>query len=279
MSGLPSWLRPRAMVGLAIALQCAGCATAPIEETKAFSSAVTAVRSAGDLLLDELNVAERNQRLKVIRSNPRAQYNFATADAYYYASIAEAPDTAIFRSSLQIIQDYADLLLSLVEGRNIDVARGQLETIATKIAELARFPGVPAAFGQLSPLIDQALLAQSRAEARQLVIQGAPAIVGVIESLEDAAPVMFRVLIYDLRTEPQTGTQRNAKIEGYRTAVANYVVLLDRLRATFERLAGAYEQPSNVVTLAALADAAGQLNADVKAVRQALVTLRRGGAS
>ena len=259
---------------LIVLLLVCGCATGPVEETKAFVAATNTVKSTSDLLWDELNVAERNQHLRIIAKSPSARFSFRLDDAYYFSNIAESPDTAQFRRALAIIHDYSELLRTLVEGTNIDAARGQIEALAANVGVLVGSPGISLAVGQLSVVLNQLIAAVNLAEARRLAVDGAPAITELIGSLRAAAPAIFDTLTADLRVAG--GTESAKKIALQRIVVANFVVLLDRLQDTFVRLVRAFERPSNPVTLAALVKASADLEADVKAARQALVRLRSG---
>lgn len=248
------------------------CATAPIEETKAFSAAVSAVKSASDLLWDELNIAERNRYQRRIAATKTGRVRFQVGDAYYFSTIAEAPATADLRRSIRIIHDYSELLRMLVEGTNIEAARGQIQGIIGKLSTLAGNPAIGAAAGELSGLLDQLLRVISLEEAKRLVIAGAPAIRDLVAALRSATPAIFRELVDDILATGGTAK----KIKDERAIVSNFVVMLDRLDQTFVYLVQAFERPSNPVTLSVLVALSTQLEADVKSVRQAYIVFRRG---
>jgi hypothetical protein len=265
----------RYLVGLAVALCLGGCAAAPLEETRAFVSAVNTVKSTSDLLWDELNVAERNQHLRIIaRRSPGARFQFRLEDAYYFSNIAESPDTAQFRRALLIVHDYSELLRTLVEGTNVQAARGQIEALVMSVSILAGSPGISLAVAQLRGVLDKLIQTANLAEARRLVVEGEPAIRELIFSLKQAAPSIFSTLTADLRISGGADAPRRLSLQ--RTVVANFVVMLDRLDQNFVRLVRAFEQPSNPVTLAALVQATAELNADIKSAREALARLRSG---
>jgi hypothetical protein len=252
----------------AAAAMISGCASGPVEETKAFVGAVAAVKSSTDTILDDFNIAERNQYAHMHKRDPV----FRVQGAYYISTIAEAPDTTNYRRALVILHDYAELLRVLVDGSNMETARGQIEALAANISVLTANPAFALAAKELSFLFDQLIAAANIAEAKRLAVAGETPIRDLVVAMKDATPSMFRVLTLDLRRSRVEST----KFTEYRIALANYVVLLDRLGETFSRLIRAFERPSNPVTLAALVKATADLNADVRAMRQSLAVLRRG---
>lgn len=262
----------RYVLTVAAALCLNACATAPVQETKAFAAAVNAVKSTSDLLWDELNVAERNRYRRQLAATKTGRVRFQVADAYYFSTIAEAPATTDFRRALTIIHDYSELLRMLVEGTNVEAARGQIQSIIGKLSMIAGNPAIGAAAGELSGLLDQLLRVISIEEAKRLVVAGAPAIRELVAALRNATPAIFRELTDDILATGGTAK----KIDAERIVVANFVVMLDRLDLTFAQLVRAFEHPTNPVTLAALVAVSTQLEADVKSVRQAYIALRTG---
>lgn len=250
-----------------VAVFASGCATGPVEETKAFVSAVAAVKSSTDSLLDDLNIAEKKNYAQRYGNDPV----FTVGSAYYVSNIAEAPDTAQYRRALVILHEYAELLRVLVDGSNVESVRGQIEALAATVATFTGTPGIGVAVNSLSALLDRMIVAGSVAEARRLAVEGEPAIQALLAAMKNATPSMFRVLTLDLRR----ARAENSKFSAYRVALANYVVLIDRLDEAFMRLIRAFERPSNPVTLAALVKTTAELTADVRAARQALAALRR----
>jgi len=66
------------------------------------------------------------------------------------------------------------------------------------------------------------------------------------------------------------------RIAAYRTAVSNYVILLDELERAFEQLVTAFQQPRNAVSLASVAQRTAQLTAHAEAWRRVYSLLRTG---
>jgi hypothetical protein len=253
------------LLGISV-VTLASCATAPVDEVKSFVSAVAATKTASDALCDQLDVAER--QVQIAQIERKTINNFAVQNAYYYSTVGEPPKTHEFRNAIQIVSSYATILLNLIQGTGVDASRSEIISIVQNIATLAGVSGIGPAAQALTPLINQLLLAQSQAEARQLAVAGAPKIANLIFALKNATPAMFELLLAN--AEPATP----AVIRSYKTALGNYVVTLDDLQQSFSRLIDAYDHPSNPATLAGLAQLTGQLNADAVAVRQALVKSR-----
>ena len=67
------------------------------------------------------------------------------------------------------------------------------------------------------------------------------------------------------------------RIEAYRIAVSNYVVLLDDLEQAFEQLVVAFQTRRNAVSLASVAQRSAQLTAHADAWRRVYSILRAGG--
>jgi hypothetical protein len=112
---------------------------------------------------------------------------------------------------------------------------------------------------------------ESRAEARELAMTGGPAVHTLIDELRRATPAMFDILRAD--TISKEGPS-SPKLDTYKATLGNFIVLLDQLETTFDALLAAYRQPSGFAELEALSEAAGELNAGVKAMRQALAERR-----
>jgi hypothetical protein len=255
----------RVGVGMLLLL-ATSCATAPIEATRAFDDAVTAVKGAGDTILDEMSVAERRNYLA---KSPHSKLRFYVQDAPYIATIGEPPATAMFRHSLDLVKKYSQLIRSFAEGNNTEEARGQLLSIASTIGQLTKFAQLAPAAGQLSSVIDEAIRLYDIGESKRLVVEGAPLVKDVLTRLRNSTGTIFETIVADAKL---TGNPRFS-LEAERVRVANFVVLLDQLQAALDRMVVAYLNPTNAVTLADLAKATGELNADVTAARKAFATL------
>jgi hypothetical protein len=69
----------RILIGLAITINLSTCTSVPVQETKAFADGTKAVRAASDLLLDQINVAEKNTGLRLAKR----MISFRVDDACY----------------------------------------------------------------------------------------------------------------------------------------------------------------------------------------------------
>jgi hypothetical protein len=139
--------------------------------------------------------------------------------------------------------------------------------------------------GALEPIIKDAAQAKNVEELKRLVLSGAPHVTRLIESLQSAAPEVFKTLIsQSVRAVTSPEALDNAavakehlnRIAAYRIAVSNYVVLLDELEQAFAQLVTAFQQPRNAVTLAAVAQRTAQLTAHAEAWRRVYSILRTG---
>lgn len=253
----------RALLGMLLAAFLASCMSVPLAETGAMVKAVDAVKTAGDVLIGELNAAEKQAHLLAAKPSPN---DFEPRDAVYYSTLdTVAPRTARFKAAIEILKSYADLINGLVQGTGTDAAQEQLQSIWKNLSTVLGLPGTQSVIATLSPLIKRALLAQSQAEARALVLEGAPAIHNLIGALRDATPAMFEILVASSYKPGEVFGSANEKL---RVEISNYVILFDRLQETFDRLADAFAKPGNAMSLATLAAATGELIADAKIVAQ-----------
>ncbi|MQW86174.1 hypothetical protein [Sinorhizobium saheli] len=241
---------------------------APVEEARAFAEAADAVTDAGTLLFDGLAVAERQRRQELHNANPAQRYEFNVDDAPYFATIGEPPGTESFRRALAVVTAYADLVVALVEGKDVAASKSYLVQISNDLKQITGIPGVAVAVQTLDPLIDHALRAHSVAEARRLVLQGTQGVEDLLLALKNAAPTIYSTMIYMDRKVPGSSESKTAKLNADRTKVANFVVLLDRLRATFGMLKVAFEHQNGRAGLAELAAESARLRADVDAARK-----------
>jgi hypothetical protein len=256
-------------LSIVVLLCLLGCATGPIEETKSFISAVAAVKSATDAILDDFNVAERNQ----FSRQRHGAFNLRTADeAYYYSTLADAPSTRQFRRGILVIQEYSELLRILVDGTNVAAVHAQAESLANSIAGLVADARVKAAFAAFSPILDQLVGIAGLAEAKRLALAGEKPMRILLASLRDAAPKILDGFLIDIQAS-SSATQAEVlrRSTERRLIVANDVVMLDRLDEAFVR---AYEQPNNPVTLSLLVKATNQLESDLQAARKTLAIIR-----
>lgn len=222
---------------------------------------------------------------------PKVQNGFCLEDSYYYSALADPPATRAFRRALAVVGNYTELLLILAEGRNLDEARGQLETIAGNVGtalEAAGMPGIglplKGALQALEPLLTLAARQGNAEELKRRVRDEAPKVEGLISALREFARELFHTLAEEplerFNTQGLANTEvarvESLRIEAYRVAISNYVVLLDRYRELLKDLVAAYDSPRNPVTLARIAERSAQLSTQADAWRRSLASLRTG---
>lgn len=248
-----------------LSLFICGCAVVPREEGAAFVAAAQATKSGTDPLFDQLSAAEKRQQRESIKDS--RPFKFEVDDAYAFATNEDGRSTHAFRAGVSVVVDYASLLQALQEGSGTATPQAQILKIAADISAAAVVPELSVAATALKPVISHLLNAQSRMEARRLAIDAAPQVDRLIVALRDAAPAIYKTIVAE---KVSTGTVKGTNFEEYKVVAANYVVLLDKLLASFRALVLAYERPSNAAMLRTISENTGELTADAKALRSAL---------
>lgn len=246
-----------------------GCATAPVEETRAFDNAVVAIKDAGDLLLDAVSAAERRTYVANLKKKKGA-YAFSTADAPYFATVGDPRNVAAYRQSLNVLKQYSALLLSLAQGDDVSTIHASYLSLAGTVSAAAKATQFVPYVQALSPFIDAGLKAQSTAEARRIALQGLPVVRNLLTAFHDHAGDMFSALLADRALANAPASTINAD----RVMVANFVVVLESLQTTLDQLALAYSRKSSPATLATLVAASSQLAADVASARKTYEAMR-----
>ena len=126
--------------------------------------------------------------------------------------------------------------------------------------------------------------AGEREGVARFVEDAAPKVERLLAALREFSPELFTTLTEaslarfntDGLENPELARIEATRIDGYRVAVSNYVVLLDRYDALLGDLVDAYNQPHDSITLAALSERAGELSAQAGAWRRTLASLRTG---
>ena len=296
------------------ALLLSGCATAPVDQIRYFSQAFTTVNTVGQPLLDDLAVAERTQGRQIAQRRaqgdsergsvecPKAQLpwqavagsagfirGFCLPDAGYFADLGDPPATAQLRGGLAVIERYANVLSLLADGRNIDGAIGEVDALGQEVSGLLAVAGVAeqpigAALTALQPILASAARQANAAEARRLILEGAPKLSALLAALHSSAPAMFDTLIEAsaqravLLESPIPIATELARIEAYRVAVANYVVLLVQLQSAWEATVTAANALKGEAGIASLIAQTAALRSNAEAARRVFAVLRMGGA-
>lgn len=219
------------------------------------------------------------------------QNGFCAEDSYYYSELSDPPGTAMFRRSLAAVGDYTRVLLILAEDRNLAAAQAQLQSLAANVGgvlELAGASGLGPAAGALAsalqPVLSLAAKHGNAEELRRNVKEVSPQVVAVIGQLRATAPELFTTLTEqslarfrrDGLVNAEIAQLEAGRIETYRVAVSNYVVLLDQYQALLSSLVAAYDVEGKALTLAGLAERSAQLSAQADAWRRTFSALRLG---
>lgn len=222
---------------------------------------------------------------------PKVLTGFCTADSAYYSVLTDPPATAAFRHGLAALGAYTDLLLTLAEGRNLPEAQAQVKALSGNLGTIlaaAGAPGASAALGTavtaLQPVLDLAARQSNLEELKRLLLEDSGKVDAVATALRDAAPELFATLteapLRQFNEEgldnPAIAREAAARVEGYRVAVSNYVVLLDRYNSLLQQLSAAMKQPKPAATLAVLVQRSAELSQSADAWRRTLSGLRTG---
>jgi hypothetical protein len=226
---------------------------------------------------------------QVTVSNVSVQNGFCIDDSYYYSELADPPATAAFRRSLAAIDSYTQVLLILAEGRNVEAAQAEVHSIAANVGGVLDLAGggVGTALTGLSSALQPLLgLAAQRSNAKELgrnVKQVSPQTIALLAELRKAAPELFKTLTE--RSVARMNTQglasadvakaEAARIDAYRTAVSNYVVLLDEYQRLLSQLVESYDT-DGTITLSSLARRSAELSAQSDVWRRTYSALRMG---
>jgi hypothetical protein len=213
---------------------------------------------------------------------------FCLEDAGFYSKIGDPPLTQTFRRALALVGEFAKALVALADGSSAAAAVTQVQQLVQDAESLAG--SLPGASGigtavngivtALKPLANEAAKAASAEQERSVILEAQPQVAKLIVALQQAAPALFDVLTQQtqkrIRAADHPQAADVARIEAYRVAISDYVVLLGRLREAWNQLAVAAKQPSNSASLASLTLTSAQIVADAATVRQSLAQLRRG---
>lgn len=293
----------RATVAALLAALLASCTPAlPREEVRRATAAYDATAAAAAPIFDEVALADRRAAATaaafaapeedvLTEGELRVVLTFDPANASSLATIGEPVSVARQRRGLEVVGQYFEVLTVLAEGRNIGEAKIQLQVLAGGIAGLAALTmggaAIPltAAVAALGPIVDEAARVQNSEELRRLVLEGADKVDALIAALQGSSGAMFKVLKAEpeaaaegpLRENPAARRTELERIKGYQVALANYVVLLDQLRATLHALVAAVRAPGSAVSLASLSAASSNLLIQAEAARRAYAIVRRPG--
>ena len=298
---------------LAGVLLLAGCASAPVDQIRYFSQAFAAVNTVGQPLLDDLAIAERAQGRQIAQRRAQGESEVGNAacpkervpwqvaagstgfirgyclpDSGYFSDLGDPPATAQLRGGLLVIERFAAVLSLLAEGKNVDGAIGEVDALGQQVSGLLAVAGVAeqpigVALTALQPILASAARQANAAEARRLILLGAPKVSVLVAALHSAAPAMFDTLIEAsaqravLLEQPGPVATEITRIEAYRVAVANYVVLLQQLQSAWDATLAAATAPNGQAGIASLVAQTAELRSNAEAARRVFAVLRMGG--
>ena len=298
---------------LSAALLLSGCMSAPVDQIRYFSQAFAAVNTVGQPLLDDLAIAERAQGKQIAQRRAQGESEvgsvgcpkervpwqvlagsagfmrgYCLPDSGYFSDLGDPPATAQLRGGLIVIERYAAVLSLLADGRNVDGAIGEIGALGQEVGGLLAVAGVAeqpigAALLALQPILASAARQANAAEARRLILEGAPKVSALLAALYGAAPAMFDTLIEAsaqravLLEQPGPVAAEVARIEAYRVAVANYVVLLQQLQSAWDATLAAATAPQGQAGVASLVAQMAALRSNAEAARRVFAVLRMGG--
>ena len=226
----------------------------------------------------------------VSKDMPKVQDGFCIEDSYYYSDISDPPATRAFRQALAGVGDYTQLLVILAEGRNVAEAKDQIMTLTNNLGlalgaagTTGLGPTLKVLVNAFDPLLDLAAKRSNAKELQRLVVQESPKVLNLVAAMRTAAREFFNTLAeaplarFNLAIDkPETAKIEAERIDAYRIAVSNYVVLLDQYEALLRDLVKVYDHPRGTITLASLTERSAQLSAQADAWRRSLASLRAG---
>lgn len=284
---------------LPLVLGMVGCASnIPRDQVQRANAAYEAVAARSEPVLTELSIAERRNFVRVLLMDDNAAQNggivipttFNQASAAYFSTIGDPALTSSVRRGLGIVGDYFKLLVILAEGRNIDEAKGQIKALSDSVAGIVAVAtggaGIPIAgvVNQLAPLIGLWAEAKNAEELRRLVLDGEPIVKSLITHLQSASAEMHETLTRTPMRAVRTTLSGNAdarhtafvQMEESQIALADYVVLLEKLKDTMTALAAAVRSPGSPLALSSLAASADSVLIETRAASGAIAIIRAG---
>jgi hypothetical protein len=215
-------------------------------------------------------------------------------DAPFEASIGDPPGTAALRAGLGTVTALSAALVGLTDGTNAGAAADDLVRSVAALSDLVAaggaLVGTPLATGGLKAAIEELRgLARRLADelnarrARELILENERQVDALLAGLREAVPAMWTVLTSDLQIAIMANPRMAetelrpavARAEAYRRLLSDYAVLIARAQEAWRGAVTAARTPGSL-TLAAVAENATRLRADLEAIRRAQAALRSG---
>lgn len=278
-------------VTTALLLAGTACTQLPRPEFQAYRDSFQAAHVAADPLIAEYAVAERADALREIQRDPRRTYardgyfsDLQLTDAAAISPLAQPPGADGLIRIYRGIELYNETLLALAENRNIDVARTQLQQLSTEITAIVpglqtAQPAIAAGANLLLTFLGPAIAADNRERFREIVLAGYPLVRDLIDVLRTHAQPQFATRIAGLlrRLDTERNDVQRARlikeINDWHTVYANYVALLDVMKARLGDLNAAVANPRSAPVLERAVQGAAEVRAYADALRLSIAQI------
>lgn len=298
-------------IGLTAGLMLAStaCTQLPRVEFQAYRDSFAASQTAASSINADYAVAERTARLNALRAadsvdengnvlkdedgDPIPRYTddnpffrtFELADATAVSTIGLPPGAAAIDRAFRAIAAYNDTLAALAENRNIDEAKGQLRGIISDVGGILPIDAPSLAVANavsdlVTNILAPAIAYDNREQFKQQVLLGYRPMLDLIDKVADHSRSQYRAIVNPLISRAQrmqAGDDRNAliaKINGWQRVFADYVVLLNAMKARLTELKNAVEHPREASVLARASAGAAELRAYADGLRRSIDALR-----
>lgn len=243
-----------------VGLSMAACSSG-VREFQAYSTAFDQQDATAQQVLDEVALAERAHWAQLHGQGTSLQA-FVPDEAAYYVDGGDPPLTASMRRSLKAIKTYNASLLGLANGETADALTAKLSTMALDIvtaqsalSSASKKSGAIQAVAQsfskelsvASVFVDFALKAAARESFRSNLLDGYPAMRGILVAFRAGTDKLYYALISVPGTSPEARRKS-------RTKLASWVLLIDRTIETMDAAVAAVKDPHAAVSIDVLAE-------------------------
>jgi hypothetical protein len=283
------------LLGPILAAALAACSFGGIVEFETYKTAFDKVQSTSASILDQLAQQERWLFFKVTK-NARSPIRFDPALARYYTDVVDPPGTASFRTALDTIKIYNDLLYGLETGQTAEALANKVAALESSITSAATSASgllgggasgqiklavgaLNGLFAELQPFVQLALTARSREAFHDFLIQAYPSVRQLLAELRASTSAIFPVLTAatidpSLRAGRALTADEASKVDTYRKLLADWVILIElTIKALDAANAAAVAPPTVVGTVTGLTGIAVELDTAAKSARKNLAML------
>jgi hypothetical protein len=277
-------LRP-VLASLLLVLSAA-CAQVPKPQLQAYSEAFQAAQTAAAPVLESYAVSERAASRSELESRLAANkyfVEFTPDDAASISTLTLPAGAAAANRAFDGIAHYNEMLVALAENRNIGEAQGQLKQVISSLTGIApplaaAVPGLESAKNLLVAALTPAIREGNRQEFARLVLKGRGDVAELIDVIRRLTPTQYRLITGPLQDrwvfEKENRPAIAKEINGWHAVFADYVVLLDAMKAKLDLLHFAVEHPQSTPILARAALGAADLKTYADDLRRSIAELR-----